>query len=297
MTGRRAVLLLLFAGCKPDLGPDDSLVTSARILAVKAEPPEAKPGSSATYTALVASPAGTADDAAIAWRWCVAPKSPAENDIVSTACLGGAALLPAGDGQSVTAASPSDGCELFGPDTPPGGFRPRDPDPTGGYYQPLRGDLAGSPPVFDLTRILCSLAVAPADLASEYARQYVPNANPHLQPLVARIGGAIVALDAIARASRVELEASWSPADAETYTFFDSSSQSLTTKRESMRVAWYATAGALDTESTGRAEDDPLTTSDNSWTAPSAGAVYLWVVLRDSRGGVDFASYRLDVVP
>ena len=57
-----------------------------------------------------------------------------------------------------------------------------------------------------------------------------------------------------------------------------------------MQVAWYSSGGTLDTESTGRAGDDPATTSDG-WTAPSqAGTVHLWIVLRDSRGGVDYAS-------
>ena len=39
------------------------------------------------------------------------------------------------------------------------------------------------------------------------------------------------------------------------------------------------------------------TTSDNTWTAPAdAGTVSLWVVLRDSRGGVAFAPYTATVV-
>ena len=64
-----------------------------------------------------------------------------------------------------------------------------------------------------------------------------------------------------------------------------------------MRVSWYATAGAFDTETTGRAEDDPATTTPNGWSAPGApGVVHVWIVLRDSRGGVDFASYDLNVV-
>ncbi len=70
-------------------------------------------------------------------------------------------------------------------------------------------------------------------------------------------------------------------------------------QREAMQVAWYTTAGTLDTESTGRSSTDDATTSDNFWTAPSsAGAIAtLFVVLRDSRGGVDFASVELTVAP
>ena len=92
------------------------------------------------------------------------------------------------------------------------------------------------------------------------------------------------------------LEASWPDASAETFAYFDPVSQAVTSQRESMQVAWYSSAGALYTESTGRASDDPATTTDDGWTAPAApGTVHLWIVLRDSRGGVDFAEYDLVV--
>jgi hypothetical protein len=65
-----------------------------------------------------------------------------------------------------------------------------------------------------------------------------------------------------------------------------------------MRVAWYSSTGPFDTQSTGRAEDDPETTASSTWTAPSEpGTTHVWIVLRDSRGGLDFASYDLAVVP
>jgi len=65
-----------------------------------------------------------------------------------------------------------------------------------------------------------------------------------------------------------------------------------------MRVSWYVNAGTLDTQSTGRTEDDWELTAQNHWTAPEASGTFaLWVVLRDSRGGVDFASYELAVQP
>ena len=71
----------------------------------------------------------------------------------------------------------------------------------------------------------------------------------------------------------------------------------MTTQRESMQVAWYSSGGTLDTESTGRAADDLATTTDDGWDAPeSAGTVHLWVVLRDSRGGADFAETDVTVV-
>jgi hypothetical protein len=286
------------AACRPDLGPSDSLVTSPRVLAVKAEPAEAKPGVKATYTALV----GRADDAGtnapLIWHFCVAPKPLTENDSVSTVCIEDAsANVAAGSGTSIEAATARNACALFGPDTAPGGFRPRDPDVTGGYYQPLLIDGIGSPVLY-LTRILCNLADAPIDVAQQFAGTYVANANPHLGLLVARVGGNTASLAALPAGARVELEARWTADDAETYAFFDRSSQVLATKREALRVAWFASAGALDTESSGRAEDDLATTSQNGWLAPALpGTARIWVVLRDSRGGVDFATFDATLVP
>jgi hypothetical protein len=297
MSGRGAIVLATLIACRPNLGAEEALVTSTRILAVVADPPEARPGSLATYRGLVASPGGTEAAAPLVWRWCLAPKPLAENDVVSTACLAGPSLAPAGMGPRITAPTPGDACALFGPDTPPGGFRPRDPDGTGGYYQPLRVDLTGVAPTFMLARIRCNLANAPAEVAGAYANDYVPNANPHLLPLGVTIDGSPAALDAIPKGARVTLEASWPEGDAESYVYFDPASQALVTRREAMRVAWYASAGTFDAESTGRGEGDPSTTSTNAWTAPGSGTAYLWLVLRDSRGGGDFAEYQVNVRP
>lgn len=46
----------------------------------------------------------------------------------------------------------------------------------------------------------------------------------------------------------------------------------------------------------GRTGDEDEASTSNGWTAPDdAGEVWLGVVLRDERGGVDFASYRVQV--
>jgi hypothetical protein len=197
---------------------------------------------------------------------------------------------------------PANACALFGPDPPPQmmgqpPLRPRDPDVTGGYYQPLRlvdGEVTG----FALERVTCDLAQAGADLAVEYAATYHANANPSLQPLTATAGGAPVALTAIPAGSVIDFSVGW-PADAvESFPVFDVNAAALITHRESMRVSWFATAGSFTHEVTGRDETDSATSTDNLWTAPSTpGPVHLWLVLRDSRGGVDFAAYELTVTP
>ena len=289
---------LALGACKPNLSQDDWLITSTRVLAVKSEPAEAKPGTPLTFTALLANPSETADASTIDWYFCTAPKPPTENNVVSAECLDASSLSDAGVGLSIVTATPFNACSLFGPSTPPGGFRPRDPDETGGYYQPLRIDVPDSDTTFHLERILCDLADASFDIATEFGNEYVPNLNPHLAPIVATIGGQPVTLDGIPAGASVELEASWPLADAETYAYYDPATQTISNKREAMRVAWFVSAGRLDTEATGRAENDPATVTSNTWTAPTAlGITHLWVVLRDSRGGVDYAAYDLTVTP
>jgi len=290
MVRRAAFVLFAIAACAPELGERESHVQSARVLAVRADPPEAAPGEDVTFTALVASPGGTLG-ASLAWAYCTAPKSIAENEIVSSACLGDDATVGAGDGASARAPVPSDACARFGPDVPPGGFRPRDPDATGGYYQPMRATFAGAP-TFALERLACNLANAPSDIATDFGMRYKRNANPRLAPIGATLNGAALAFDAVPAGARVVLRAAWN--DPEAYVTFDLASQTLVDRREAMRVAWFATDGTFDTDKTGRAEDDPATTSDNGWTAPSSGTVHVWIVLRDSRGGVDWAS--VDVI-
>jgi hypothetical protein len=283
--------------CIPALGSGDSLVTSTRILAIRADPAEAVPGTRVTFTALVASPGGTVSNADIDWSFCTAPKPVTEDNVVSNACLGSSSsLVAAGTGPTTTAATPGDGCSVFGPDVSSAGLRPYDPDNTGGYDQPLRAALAGADIAIELARIHCDLANAGMAAATAFAAAYRLNQNPELLPITATVGGAPVALSALPAGSRVTFEASWPAASAETFAYFDPLSQTIQSQRESMQVAWYSSGGSLDTESTGRASDDVATVSDNQWDAPALPAtVYLWVVLRDSRGGVDFAAYDLSV--
>ncbi len=291
-----AALVLVPVACAPTLTSTDSVVNAPRVLAVRADPAEAKPGTTVTFDALVAAPPGVSPGVP-AWSFCTAPEPLTTDNVVSNECLGSSAVRAAGTGTSISASTPSNGCSLFGPDTAAGGVRPRDSDSTGGYYQPLRVDLGASAPAFALVRIRCDLPYASAPVASAFAQAYLPNQNPKLLPLAASIGGSTVALDAIPVGSRVELSAAWPASSAETYAYYDASSETVISKREALMLAWYSTSGSLDQEATGRGEDDPTTSSGNAWTAPaSAGVSRLWVVLRDSRGGVDFASYLLTAV-
>ena len=61
-------------------------------------------------------------------------------------------------------------------------------------------------------------------------------------------------------------------------------------------MSWFATAGSLAVDASAVGESDPATTVSTTWHTPaSGGLVYLWVVLRDSRGGIATASAALTV--
>ena len=84
---------------------------------------------------------------------------------------------------------------------------------------------------------------------------------------------------------------------AESYGYVDPTTGQLAPRHEAMRVAWFATQGSFEDDHTGRTEDDfAVNFSDNTWQAPSTpGLVFMWVVLRDARGGTDWQSFQLQV--
>lgn len=281
---KRAWLLAMCAACSSPLDQRLAIVDRPRVLAIVSTPAEVKPGAQVSYSALVASPEGTVT-AMPTWALCTAPKPPTEDDAVSVPCVDDPSALIAIDPAAATI--PANACMQFGPDVPPGGFRPRDPDPTGGYYQPVRADVSGAAVAFGFTRITCNLAAAPPDVAHAYQTMYVANANPTL---------AVAAPSSVAAGESVTLTASWPASAAESYLYFDPQQQALVTRRESMRVSWYATAGSLPVDASAVGEADAATSVSTTWRAPAgAGTVWLWFVLRDSRGGIATASAQVTV--
>jgi len=320
---RSSILFALFClgaqACKPDLGPTSSLVLAPRVIAVRGTPPEAPPGAlSVTYDFLAVQPDGRIDTSG-AWMLCTTPKSTAENAPVSNGCLtdGGVFL---GAGSTTTAKLSSNACALFGPQPPPPmkgqpPGRPQDPDITGGFYQPVRLDLLpsddGGLRGFAFERVSCTIPGLPPDIAKAIREGYHQNQNPVLSqvtgafdggtPVVwipASDGGTAPVSMQIPAGTGINLQASWTPESAETYTIYDVTTQAVANKREAMRVSWFAGAGTFALDSSGRLEADLETFTDNQWTAPNdAGPVHFWAVLRDSRGGTDFAEYQIEVTP
>lgn len=293
---KRALFLLFVLSCKPDLGDRDSHIGGLRVLAVRGEPPEAAPGAVTTYTVLAATPAGPITVPLASWAFCATPKLLTENGAVSTACRG-AGVRPIADAPSVSAAMPTDACSLFGPDVTAVDLRPRDPDVTGGFYQPVRVTIFDGPAqeeAFGLQRIKCNLANAPGDVVADFAKRYVPNTNPVLGDLAASVDGAAVAFDAVPAGASVTFRATWTAASAEPYVVYDLASATLVGRRESLRVSWFATDGTFENDRTGRDETEPEAFSENRWTAPAGvTSTSLFVVLRDARGGASWATYTL----
>ena len=183
------------------------------------------------------------------------------------------------------------------------------------------------------TRITCGLANGAGDIDA-YRRATKTNENPKIEAVTAvNLGNTILSDGAadgplsVPVGTRVVFSTSWPtcPIDpvcgdgmctsgetamdctedclndpvgctgSESYGYVDPTTGGLSPRHESMRVAWFATAGDFDDDHTGRTEEDfAQTSSDNAWQAPSSpGLVFMWVVLRDARGGSDWQSFQL----
>lgn len=262
-------------------------------------PAEVAPGDSVRLTLYAAEP-GTmlsADSAAALgnsqWALCLAPKPPVDNNFISERCLhdDSAVSALAARGTQVDVAIPLEACALFGPQTPPQQAgqppaRPREPDATGGYYQPVRVRV----PELGLTalagvRIRCGLSYATPELAAAYRRQYVPNRNPEILALTASYGDAPLSLQSLPAGAKLTLRLTPQPGSAEPFLSFSPASQTLITQQEALRVSWFADKGSFNLATT--TSDDPSGAIPNEWTAPAvSGPALLFALLRDNRGGV-----------
>jgi hypothetical protein len=279
---KHTILVLVLAGCQSALDQRLDVVDQERVLAIVSEPPEVLPGSDVAVTAIVGGPDGPMT-VTPAWSLCDAPKPPTVDDAVADGCVQNQ-VTPIPD--PTMTLIPMDACQTYGPDVESAGFAPRNPDATGGYYQPVRAQLPSIDLSFGFTRITCNLPNSSGETAHEYQLDYVANQNPILEP---------VTLPAtVAAGTDVPITASWPV--TETYLYYDPTSQTLVTRRESMAVSWFATGGVFPIDATDVGEDDPAQSAQTTWTAPSTpGPAWLWIVLRDSRGGLATQSIAITV--
>jgi hypothetical protein len=290
--------LALILGCRPALDDRPWLVSALRIVGWKAEPPEAAPGAVVSLRVIALDPAGPPDTSAAAWTLCRAPKPLAEDRVVASVCLGAGA--PDAVGDPVQLAIPTDACRLFGPDPAqpaPGApaTRPRDPDDTGGYYQPLEIALLPALAV-GLERVTCGLPDASLAAARAFQGAYHPNQNPALSGLTFSVDGLPVDATAVPGGARVTVQATWAPGAAETFPVFDRASGAVVETQETLVASWWVTAGQLDPPATAIADAGQVFAA-TTWTAPQGPATAeIAVILRDSRGGSDTARAVLTVV-
>lgn len=279
-----AASLLACASCAPSLVDEPWRVEAPKVIAVVASPPEARPGETVRVRAVVASPDGPVDGAEIAWSLCTEPRPLTENGSVASKCLGPLPVVATGPAADL--ALPREACALFGPDTPPGEFRPRDPDATGGYFQPFRLGL-GDAGAFGFERLRCNPAGVSNDVAREFVASYRPNANPVIGSLSAIADGREVAFERLPAGGGVALTLRWTPESEEPFLVVDLQALSLASARETLQVSWFVTAGRLETA---RTAGDEGSSSSVRWdVAAEAGRGWIWAVLRDSRGGVAVA--------
>jgi len=185
------------------------------------------------------------------------------------------------------------------------------------------------------TRITCGLAGSTGEQFQEYNKRTKTNENPHISSVtVTSLANIELSPEdaaeplSVAAAEIISLRASWptcpelascgdgicSPGEAiqdcpddcttpvgcggsEPFAYLDPETHVLVDRREAIRVSWFATAGSFSSDHTGRGQDEfTQPSSDNTWTAPKeAGPVFMWVVLRDDRGGADWQSFKVNV--
>lgn len=333
------LVVLAVAGCTPDLEDRAFLVDGPRLLAIASTPAEAEPPAAVTLRALYVDENGERDQGDLEWAFCVARRTLTDRGTVSPSCLspGGEGLVSIGEGTSAQGMLPMDACRLFGPDRPlpadgePAG-RPVDPDPSGGYYQPIRLLVRGGGDGYSIgaTRLSCGTSGANAEIAAEYGARHRINENPAITslsivrdgrvepitkdtkvaagaevtlrasfpacPTAPACGDGVCGIDEDATACEQDCKAPKGCAGAEQYVVFDPESRTLATRRESIRISWFATGGKLQDDVVGRAADESANEIDNLWVAPTGrGPTRLWLVIRDDRGGIGWVQTILDV--
>lgn len=315
-----AALALLGAGCAPQVPDDSSIVSGPEVLAVQATPAEGPLGATFVMTPLYVDANGARDASGLDWAMCLRQKPLGDPGPIDPGCFADTApgLQPLGTASSVTATIPQDACQLFGPDSPPPqpgqpSARPTDPDTTGGFYLPVRVKSPEGQWFAVLERVACAPSGLTQSVYVAFTDGYQDNANPSILDvaIVGAGGGATpIAEDGagatptpVGRGQHLAMQVDWPACSgtgpcggAEDYIAIDPITKQLDARRESMVASWFATTGAFDVDRSGRAETDLATNAANGWTAPAtAGLVHMWVVLRDARGGVGWASLTLDV--
>jgi hypothetical protein len=254
------VACVLVGGCaKDDLG-GAGFVSGLRILGAQANPPEVLVGQSTTITAWIVDTRG--GDIDVSWSYCTLPSDGlADQDCV----LGGKALVPLGNGMTLTMTAPALTDEQFGPR-----------DGTGGRYVPIvmhatsHGDVADG---------IYRLRIGPE------AAMGMPNTNPMLLDI--RNLSDVPPYEIVHPNEAFTTIADYVFGTREAYHVSDDSPE----VHEVLTTQWFATAGEFPDTPIGGAGVQTLTFDKD---VPALGStVDLWVVGHDDRGGTDMLHRQL----
>jgi hypothetical protein len=209
--------------------------------------------------------------------------------------------------------------------------RPVDPDSTGGYYQPVLAWLGGTA-VLGAVRLGCPLRDLEFNRRYRPNENPALSAFEAVRAGDAVLGLSPDEPVELAAGERVSLRVTWPScpavdvcgdgicgpdedqttcagagddcsmprgcAGAERYAYFDALAQTVTDRTEEMTVSWYATAGTFDAPRTGASASvgaDGSPGATNGFVAPGGGAVKIWAIVRDDRGGTAWLSGRVTI--
>lgn len=295
------------AGCQEIDWEEYSEVTKLRILAIRAEPPEIGPGEVAEIDALVTNPQG--DPVTLAWELCFLTDGPdAEYACLLDPESGETLGVPLGTGDSVSVAYDLVDAfagdleaicdEILQADVPEFVSLP---DCTRGLEVTIRlTATSGGDREVAVKRLVLLLE-------DEAARDDV-NVNPTLGGLIVDGQSAAsgpVSVDVIIE-DPVRLQALVNADEAQTYEAPDPDDDTarLDAEGEVLSIAWFATHGRFDRETTfyqvdvveaAELQANSLNLRKGGLPAVAGDEVTIWAVLRDDRGGVDFASWTVIV--
>ena len=294
-----SALVVGSAACFPEFEDRPYLLREPTILAVRSTPAEVAPGAMLALDALLATPAGTSADTP-SWAYCVEPRRIEERTSVTATCLTGQSLQPIADPSAVPMLG--DACFKFGPVSPPAEGdaqprRPSDPDPSGGFYVPVRAAAGPETISFGFVRVRCDLAGATRAIFDAFQQRYTNNVNPDVGELV--IDGRAETQVAVGAGATVELSLVPAGGASEPYVVYSAFESALFDRTEVLTISWYVTDGTL-TRASQSLDADELAAGarfETTWQAPSgASTVYGWAILRDDRGGVDWRPFELSVL-
>ncbi|HAA57214.1 MAG TPA: hypothetical protein DCE42_20780 [Myxococcales bacterium] len=270
MLSTRSFFLVLLAfcstlgllSCTTDTPAPQSEIRSLRILGIRAEPPDVLPGKEFLLTALVATP--DAKTVTLRWVGCTKPGEAARG------CLESDKAKELGSEASVTYKSAAS-------------YIPEDAsllDQFRGKYLPV------------------TLVASVGDEREQATKRIVitklpTNKNPTITSFALTKAGSKQVIQEpweVKAGQTYRLTPGFDEEDKQSYPGLDQSGE-IRTLQEKLFFSWYVTGGALKG---GRSSDD--TKPHKDWVAPGEpGTVYMYVIVRDGRGGTHWVQRTLNV--